>query len=120
MKRNNLIVGVSDKILMPWLEGKEYLDCSDEGEAVAIAAGHYLQTKERGTAFMSADGFMNALNFITSWVIPEEIEMNIVISIGRMEKPHYIATEITEPIIKMLEEKYAISKRISFEFVRKQ
>lgn len=112
-----LYVGVSDKLLMPWLRGKKHYDCSDEGEAIAIAAGHFLVTGKRATAFMSADGFMNALNFITSWVIPEKIEMNIVISIGRIEPPHYIATEITKPIIKLLK-KYD-SKRISYEFVQK-
>lgn len=113
-----MYVGISDKVLMPWLKGKKYLDCSDEGEAVAIAAGYYLATGKKGTAFMSADGFMNALNFITSWVIPEKIPMHIVISIGRTEPPHYIATEITKPIIKMLE-KYD-SKNISYEFVQRK
>lgn len=111
-------IGISDKVIMPWLEGKEYVDCANEGEAIAIAAGAYLADGKKHTAFMSADGFMNALNFITSWIIPEEIPIHIVISIGRMEKPHYVATEITEPIINLLK-KYDVSKRISYEFVRK-
>lgn len=111
-------VGVSDKILMPWLEGKEYLDCSDEGEAVAIAMGHWYATREPATVFMSADGFMNTLNFLTSWAIPEFMRMHLVISIGRTEKPHFVATETTEPIIKLLE-KYDAAKGITYEFVRK-
>ena len=111
-----MIVGVSDKVLMPWLLGKEYLDCSNENEAVAVCAGYYLATGKTGTAFMSADGFMNTLNFLTSWIIPEDIPIHIVISIGRTEKPHYIATETTKPIIELLS-KYA--KRISYEFVCK-
>ncbi len=118
MKDKEFLVGISDKVMMPWLEGKEYMGCSDEGEAIAIAAGYYFATGQKGTAFMSADGFMNALNFITSWIIPEKIPIHIVISIGRMEPPHYIATEITEPIIKLLE-KYE-PKNISYEFVRRQ
>ena len=42
-----LYVGISDKVIMPWLADKEYLDCANEGEAIAIGAGHWLATKER-------------------------------------------------------------------------
>jgi len=114
-----MLIGISDKILYKWLKDKEYFGASDEGEAVAIAAGNYLATGETSTVFMSADGFMNALNFLTSWVIPHEIKMHIVISIGRMEPSHFIATEITEPIIKLLE-KYDKTKAITYEFIRKE
>lgn len=117
-KGNGLNCGISDKVMMPWLQGKEYIDVSNEGEAVAIGAGHFLATGQKANVFMSADGFMNALNFLTSWIIPDGIGMHFVISIGRMEKPHFVATEITEPIIKLLE-KYD-AKGISYEFVRKQ
>lgn len=112
----DMLVGISDKVMMPWLEGKEYLDCSDEGEAVGIAGGFYLATGRKATAFMSADGLLNALNAITSWIIPEGIEIHIVISIGRMEPPHFVATEITKPIIDLLS-KY--DHKITFEFVEK-
>lgn len=112
------LVGISDKVMMPWLEGKEYFDCSNESEAVAMCAGYYLATGHTGVAFCSADGFMNMLNFITSWIIPEKIPMHIVISIGRTEPPHYVATETTEPVIKLLS-KYE-PEGISYEFVRKQ
>ncbi len=113
-----MLVGIGDKVIMPWLEGKKYLSCSNESEAIGMCAGHYMATGRTGTAFMSADGFMNCLNFLTSWIIPEEIPMHIVISIGREEKPHYIATETTKPIIELLN-KYDIAKRISYEFVCK-
>lgn len=112
-----LNVGVSDKVLMPWLEGKEYMNCSDEGEAVAIAAGHFCATGQKANVFMSADGFMNALNFLTSWILPDNMPMHFVISIGRREPAHFVASDITEPIINLLS-KYE-SKNISYEFVRK-
>ena len=98
-----MIVGVSDKLLMPYLEGKEYFNCSDEGEAVGIAIGYWLAKKERATVFMSADGFMNALNPLTSCVIPEGIEMNLVISVGRTEYQHRVATNMLKPVLKLLE-----------------
>lgn len=111
------LVGVPDKILAKWLEDKEYISASDEGEAIAIGAGYYLATKKRATVFFSADGFMNALSPLTSWIIPEGIKMNIVISIGRQEPPHIIATQITKKIIKLLN---ANTERISFRFIEKK
>ena len=83
-----MIVGISDKILNKWLKNKNYLSCSDEGESIAICCGAFLATGKRSTAFMSADGFMNALNFITSWIIPERIPVDFIISTGRTEPSH--------------------------------
>lgn len=105
-------VGISDKLLVPWLKGKKYLNCSNEAEAISIAGGYYLATGKKATAFMSADGFLNALSPITSWVIPEKIKMDVVISIGRKEPQHYVATDIVPKIIKELN-----AKTISFKFV---
>lgn len=116
IKNDTLNVGVSDKVLMPWLKGKEYMDCSDEGEAVGIGIGYFLATGKPANVFMSADGFMNALNPLTSHVIPYNIEMNVIVSIGRTEPQHYLATRITEPLAKHLENE---SKDLHFEFVRK-
>jgi len=111
-----IYIGIPDKLLAEYCKDKEYIKPADEGEAVGIAAGYYLATNKRATVFMSADGFMNALNPLTSYIIPEGIEMNFVISIGRTEPQHKIATEITENIIKLL--KYD-PKKVAFEFLRK-
>lgn len=97
-----MIVGVSDKVLNEWLEDKEYLSVSDEGIAVAVGAGHFLATGERATVFMSADGFCNALNPLTSWVIPEDIEMDLIISTGRQEPSHKVMSDILEDLIDLL------------------
>ncbi len=114
MKTPVEMVGISDKVLMPWLADKHYMGCSNESEAIAIAAGYYYATGKRGTAFMSADGFMNTLNFLTSWIIPDKIPMHLAISIGRQELPHFIATETTRPIIELLT-KY--EGDITYEFI---
>ncbi len=87
---------------MPWLKGKIYTDCSDEGEAIGLGIGYFLATKKRATVFMSADGFANALNPLTSHVIPFKIKMNLVISYGRMEPQHEVMTRILVPLIKLL------------------
>ena len=110
-----MIVGIPDKIIAKWLEGKEYMIASDEGEAVGIAAGHYLATGKRATVFMSADGFCNALNPLTSYVIPEEIEMDFVISYGRQEPSHKVMSDILEKLILLLD---ADTKRISYTFLK--
>src|SRR3989344_2075401 len=110
-----MIVGVPDKKLVKWLEGKgEYMIATDEGEAVAIAGGWWLGKKDRATVFMSADGLCNALNFLTSWVIPDGIEMNLVISFGRQEQPHKVMTDIVHNVIKLLPYD---SKKLSIELI---
>ena len=109
-------IGVPDKLLAKWLEGKEYIVSSDEGEAIGIAGGYYLATKKRATAFMSADGFCNALNPLTSWIIPDGIKMNLVISSGRQEKQHKVMSDSLKAILKII--KYD-AKRIHFTILSK-
>jgi hypothetical protein len=96
------LVGVPDKLLAEWLNGKEYITATDEGEAIGYGAGYYLATGKRATVFMSADGFCNALNALTSYVIPEGIEMNIVISTGRQEPQHKVMSDILDDLIKLI------------------
>lgn len=112
-----MFIGVPDKILIPWLKDKDYIVATDEGEAVGIAAGYYLATKIPATVFMSADGFGNALNPLTSFVIPEDIKMNFVISIGRQEPSHKVMTDTLWPIILKLPYD---PERISFQLIRKE
>lgn len=110
-------IGVPDKLLVKWLKGKDYITASDEGEAIGIAGGYYLATKKRATVFMSADGFCNALNPLTSWVIPEKIKMNLVISTGRREPQHIVMTLYLKDILKTI---YYDSKRIHIKFIEKE
>lgn len=93
---------LSDKVLMKHIEGKEYINCANEAETISICAGYFLATGKRGNAYMSGDGFMNALNFITSWIMPEKIEMNIYISTGRQEPPHKVVTGILPELLELL------------------
>ena len=97
-----MLVCLPDKILVKWLGKKKYIVPADEGEAIGVASGYYVATGKRATVAMSADGFCNALNPITSLVIPEEIEMNIVISTGRQEPQHKVMSDILEKMIKLI------------------
>ena len=109
----NFYVGVPDSKLKGWLEDKEYIMATDEGEAVGIAAGYYLATHEIPTVFLSADGFMNALNPLTSLIIPYEIPVHFIISTGRSEPQHKVASDTLEDLIKLYEQ-----RTITYEFVR--
>ena len=111
-----MLIGVVDKILAPWLEGKEYFSVSDEGEAVGVAAGYWFATGKRADVFMSAVGLCNALNFITSWVIPNGIEMNLIISTGREEPPHKVMTDMFDDLIKLIPFNY---EKVSLNIMRK-
>lgn len=94
-------IALSDKIILPYMP-EEYIGCSNEGEAIAIAGGYWLASAERANVYLSADGFCNALNFITSWVIPDKIQMNLFISAGRLESQHKVMTTILPELLELL------------------
>lgn len=109
-----MLICLPDKILVKWLGNKDYIKPADEGEAISIGAGYYIATGKRATIAMSADGFCNALNPITSLVIPEKIKMNIVISTGRQEPQHKVMSDILKKMIKLLPYD---PKRIHFKII---
>jgi sulfopyruvate decarboxylase TPP-binding subunit len=112
-----MLVSIPDKILAPWLKNKKYIKPSDEGEGISIAGGYYLATGKRATVAMSADGFCNALCPLTSWVIPEGIEIDLVISTGRQEAQHKVMSDLIESL--NLDLPYDTTK-ISVKFIEKQ
>ena len=116
---DDFIVTVPDKVIAKHIEGKDYIMASDEGEAIGLAAGYYYATGKAADVYISADVFMNALNPLTSLVIPYEIKMNIFISIGRQELQHKLATDLVPDIIEDLL-RYAKSETIHFELIRKE
>lgn len=72
-------VGVPTSKLEKWFNGTEMF-VTDEGEAIGIAAGYYLATGKIATVFMGSNGFANALEFITSLLIPYKIPIKLVIA----------------------------------------
>ena len=114
---NKFYTGVPDKLLIEWLGDKEYIVATDEGEAVGIGAGYYIATKKRANVFMSADGFCNALNPLTSLVIPEKIKLNLIISVGREEPAHVVMTKALRAILKAI--KYD-PRKISIKLIEKE
>lgn len=98
-------IALTDKIIKKYMDEQnitDFLDCSNEGEAIAIAAGHFLATGKRANVYFSADGLCNAMNFITSWIMPDGIEMNIFVSTGREEPPHRVMTDILPELLELI------------------
>jgi len=112
-----MLVCIPDKILVKWLGKKKYITPSDEGEGIGICAGIYLATGEPATMAMSADGFCNALNPLTSYVIPAGVKMNLVISTGRTENQHKVMTKALLKILKAI--KYD-PKKIAVKIISKE
>ena len=92
-----MFVGVPDSKLKH-IDG---IIASDEGEAVAIAAGYYLATGKPATVFLSADGFCNALNPITSLIIPYGIPVKWIISTGRQEPQHRVMSDTVDKLLEL-------------------
>jgi phosphonopyruvate decarboxylase len=95
-----MVVGVPTTKLKDFLKNKEYIVATDEGSAVGMAVGYYLATGKTGTVFMGADGFLNAMNALTSLVIPYKIPIHWVISTGRTEEWHKEASKFVQKYVK--------------------
>lgn len=95
-----MLVGVPTSKLKDFLKDKDYIVATDEGSAVGMAVGYYLATGKTGTVFMGADGFLNAMNVLTSLVIPYEIPVDWVISVGREEEWHKEASNFVKEYVK--------------------
>lgn len=94
-------VGVPDSRLKEWLKEEPYLVATDEGEGVAIAAGHYLATGEPATCFMGTNGFLNALDALTSLIIPYEIPIKLVVGVRTEPGHHRIAGKAVKKLLRI-------------------
>ena len=99
----SLVIGVPDSKMKGALEQINYTPAVDEGSAVAIAAGHYTATKEVPLVYMQSDGLCNALNAITSLVIPYQIPMDIFISVRNKPEQHAVMGSMVHKLVTMLE-----------------
>lgn len=110
-------IALPDKVIAKILP-EDYIIVTDEGEAIAMACGFYCATEKTANVYISADGFMNALNAITSLAIPESFPINLYISYGRQEKQHKIASDLVIELIEKL--KQYDTNRISFTLIAKE
>lgn len=78
-----------------------HITATDEGEAIGLAVGYYLATNKEPIVYMQSDGFSNAINALTTLVIPYNIPVNLLISVRKDGPQHIVMGEKIKDIIKM-------------------
>jgi len=88
----------------------EYLVTANEGNAIALAAGHYLATGKAGVVYMQNSGLGNAVNPLVSLTDPEVYCIPVLLIIGWRGEPgikdepqHVKQGRITTNQLKLLE-----------------
>ena len=90
LKKNkiNFFTGVPDSLLKNFLSQfekkklNEHLSVGNEGIAVALAAGHYLSTREPALVYMQNSGLGNAINPLNSVVNKKIYGIPMILLIG--------------------------------------
>lgn len=100
--------------------GANYLPVNNEGEAVAIAAGACLANR-KPVVLMQNSGLGNAVNPITSLVIPHRLPLLFIISWrgqpGLNDEPqHQLMGSITPKLLELLAIKYEVIDGSDFDF----
>lgn len=74
-----------------WL-GNDAIIATDEGEAIALACGHYLATGEVATVAMGENGLLNALDAIITLSQLHEIPIQLFLFPREDEPQHAMVT----------------------------
>ncbi len=115
---SDFYAGVPDSLLSPLcdylyesygLSGK-HIVAANEGNAVALAAGHYIATGRKGVVYMQNSGIGNALNPIASLTNDKVYGIPMIFVVGWRGEPgvhdepqHVFQGEITVPLLKLLD-----------------
>ena len=93
----------------------KHLTAANEGNAVALAAGHYLSTGKIGLVYMQNSGLGNALNPLLSLTDPLVYKIPLLMLIGWRGEPgvkdepqHLKQGQLTLPLLENLGIKFAI------------
>ncbi len=100
--------------------GKSHIIAANEGNAAAIAAGHYLATGEPALVYMQNSGIGNIVNPVTSLLDPKVYSIPVLFLIGWRGEPgindepqHVKQGEVTLDLLETLGIRYAILPRTS-------
>ena len=121
-KNIDFFCGVPDSLLKDFCsyildncDNNHHIITANEGNAIALAAGHYLSTKNFGMVYMQNSGLGNAINPLLSLVDPAVYSIPMLLMIGWRGEPgvkdepqHITQGELTIPIIESLRLKYQI------------
>jgi phosphonopyruvate decarboxylase len=101
----NFIVGIPCSKLKGFTDSiKNYIPCTREDEAVALAVGAYLVGK-KPLVFLQNSGLGNIVDIITSLLKPYNIRIDLLISLRRKPEHHRFMGSITKKLLKLLEYK---------------
>ena len=128
LKKNNIsfFSGVPDSILKHLstsfnkLNSKNHKLAINEGSAVAMGIGHYLETKKVPCVYMQNSGLGNAINPLISIAHKNVYSIPMVLLIGwrgdpgeKDEPQHMVKGKITKKLLKLLNIKFCILNKNS-------
>jgi len=141
LKKNmDFFVGVPDSLLKNLCacikensDGKRNIIAANEGNAIAIAAGHYMSSNKYGVVYMQNSGIGNAVNPLLSLTDEEVYNIPMLLIIGWRGEPnikdepqHKKQGKVTLPLLetmnieyKILEENYEKQIDDCFEYMEK-
>ncbi|HLD43059.1 MAG TPA: phosphonopyruvate decarboxylase [Candidatus Nanoarchaeia archaeon] len=84
---SNLFTGVPDSLLAHFCayitdNSKNHIICANEGNAIALAAGYHLATKQIGVVYMQNSGLGNCVNPLTSLTDADVYSIPVLLVIG--------------------------------------
>lgn len=90
----NFFAGVPDSLLKDFCacikersDGRHNIICANEGNAVAVCAGHYLSTEKIGAVYMQNSGEGNAVNPLLSLTDGDVYSLPVLLIIGWRGEP---------------------------------
>lgn len=119
----NFFTGVPDSALKEFCNyvidkkgiSKDHIIAPNEGNAVALASGHYLATQKYSLVYMQNSGLGNAVNPITSLIDTQVYAIPMLFLVGWRGKPnehdepqHIKQGAIQNDLIELLEIKYYV------------
>lgn len=106
MKDHDFVAGIPCSKLKDFTDGiDEYIPCTKEDEAVALAAGAFLAGK-KPLVFMQNSGLGNIVDIVTSLLKPYRIRVDLLISVRKEPEHHRFMGKITGELMRLLEYKY--------------
>jgi phosphonopyruvate decarboxylase len=118
----NFFCGVPDSLLKSFcayladnFPSKQNIICANEGNAIAMAAGHYLATQNPAVVYMQNSGFGNAVNPLLSLVDEDVYQIPVLLLIGWRGEPnvkdepqHKKQGILTLPLLETMQIEYDI------------
>lgn len=105
VKKYDFIVGIPCSKLKDFTTKIEnYIPCTREDEAIALAVGAFLIGK-RPLVFLQNSGLGHCVDIITSLLKPYDIKIDMLISMRTRPEHHAFMGKITKKLLKLLEYK---------------